>query len=69
MNLEELQSLYDFTGRTVLITGGAGALGAGIAQALSGCNANVVILSRDPQKATKGTGRFTRECQGTCTLC
>jgi len=26
MNLKELQSLYDFTGRTALVAGGAGVL-------------------------------------------
>ncbi len=41
MDLNELQSLYDFTGRTVLVTGGAGVLGSEIACALVGCNANV----------------------------
>jgi hypothetical protein len=30
MNLDELRSLYDFTDRTVLVTGGAGVLGFGI---------------------------------------
>ena len=30
MNLDDLRSLYDFTDRTVLVTGGAGVLGFGI---------------------------------------
>jgi NAD(P)-dependent dehydrogenase (short-subunit alcohol dehydrogenase family) len=44
MELDELTRMYDFTGRTVAITGGAGVLGGEIAQALVGCGANVAIL-------------------------
>ena len=47
MNLEELVSQYDFSDRTVLVTGGAGILGGEIACALVGLNANVVLLDRD----------------------
>ena len=44
MDLEQLKRMYDFTGQTVAITGGAGILGGEIAQALAGCGANVAIL-------------------------
>src|SRR5690242_319872 len=44
MDLEQLKRMYDFTGQTVAITGGAGVLGGEIAQALVGCGANVAIL-------------------------
>lgn len=64
MNLDELQSLYDFTGRTVLITGGAGVLGSEIACALVGCNANVVILDRDVELAEKVIERFPKMVKG-----
>ena len=47
MNLQELVQLYDMTGRTVVITGGAGILGSEMACALVGCRANVAILDRD----------------------
>ena len=52
MELEQLTRMYDFTGRTVAITGGAGVLGGEIAQALAGCGANVAILdlNLDPAK-------------------
>jgi len=53
MNLEELNKLYDFTGRTALITGGAGILGGEMACALVGCGANVAILDRDPALADR----------------
>ena len=53
MNLNELTKLYDFTGKTIVITGGAGILGGEIACALVGCNANVAIVDRDPALANR----------------
>lgn len=64
MNLEELQSFYDFTDCTVLVTGGAGVLGSEIACALVGCNANVVILDRDQDLAQKAIERFPKAVKG-----
>jgi len=64
MNLEELQSFYDFSGCTALITGGAGVLGGEIACALMGCNANVVILDRDQELAQKVIERFPKDAKG-----
>jgi len=65
MNLDELTSLYDFSGRSVVITGGAGILGGEMACALVGCRANVAILDCDPAMAERlvhriptGVGRF-----------
>jgi NAD(P)-dependent dehydrogenase (short-subunit alcohol dehydrogenase family) len=51
MNLEEINKLYDFSGKTVLLTGGAGVLTGEIACALFGCNANIAIIDRDPALA------------------
>ena len=53
MNLEEIRKLYDFAGKTVLLTGGAGVLTGEIACALFGCNANIAIIDRDPALADK----------------
>jgi NAD(P)-dependent dehydrogenase (short-subunit alcohol dehydrogenase family) len=53
MNLEELQALYDFTDQTVLVTGGAGVLGLEIVRTLLQCNANVIVLSRNPERAAQ----------------
>jgi len=58
MNLNEVARLYDFTDRTVVITGGAGVLGGEMACALVGVNANVVILDRDPALADLVIKRF-----------
>jgi NAD(P)-dependent dehydrogenase (short-subunit alcohol dehydrogenase family) len=48
MYLDELTKLYDFTGRTILVTGGTGVLGSEMVRALAGCGANVAVLSRRP---------------------
>jgi len=64
MNLEELQSLYDFSDRTVLVSGGAGVLGSEIACALVGLNANVVILDRDQDLAQEVIERFPKVVKG-----
>jgi NAD(P)-dependent dehydrogenase (short-subunit alcohol dehydrogenase family) len=49
MNLKELTQWYNFTGKTVVITGGTGVLGGEMACALVGCGANVAVLDRNPQ--------------------
>ena len=48
MNLQELTDWYDFTDKTVVVTGGTGVLGGEIACALVGCGANVAVLDRNP---------------------
>ncbi|MCB9419961.1 MAG: SDR family oxidoreductase [Ardenticatenaceae bacterium] len=40
--------MYDFTGKTIVITGGTGVLGGEMACALVGCGANVAVLDRNP---------------------
>ena len=49
MDLQEVTKMYDFTGRTIAITGGAGILGGEMACALVGCGANVAVLDRNPE--------------------
>jgi NAD(P)-dependent dehydrogenase (short-subunit alcohol dehydrogenase family) len=51
MNLDDLTKMYDFTGRTVVITGGTGVLGSEMTRALLGCGANVAVLARNIAKA------------------
>jgi NAD(P)-dependent dehydrogenase (short-subunit alcohol dehydrogenase family) len=50
MNLTDLIKMYDFTGRSVVITGGTGVLCGAMASALVGCGANVAILARSREK-------------------
>lgn len=58
MDLAEVTRMYDFTGRSIIITGGAGVLGGEIACALVGCGAKVAILDRDPALAERLMKRF-----------
>jgi NAD(P)-dependent dehydrogenase (short-subunit alcohol dehydrogenase family) len=44
MNHDALVAMYDFTGKTFAVTGGAGALGGDVVVALAGCGANVMVL-------------------------
>ena len=52
MNLDEFRSLYEFSGRTVLVTGGTGVLAWEIVTTLVQCNASVVILSRNHEQGS-----------------
>ena len=47
MNLQEVTRTYDFTGKTIAITGGGGVLCGEMAKCLAGCNANIAILDRE----------------------
>jgi NAD(P)-dependent dehydrogenase (short-subunit alcohol dehydrogenase family) len=53
MDLQTVSQWYNFEGRTVAITGGAGILGGEMACMLVGCGANVAILDRDPSLADR----------------
>jgi NAD(P)-dependent dehydrogenase (short-subunit alcohol dehydrogenase family) len=44
--------MYDFKGRSVVVTGGTGVLGRVMVEALVGCGANVAVLARNREKAT-----------------
>jgi NAD(P)-dependent dehydrogenase (short-subunit alcohol dehydrogenase family) len=61
MNFEKLQSFYDFTDRTVLVTGGAGVLGLEIVHTLVECNANIIILSRNRERAVKSVAEYIKQ--------
>jgi NAD(P)-dependent dehydrogenase (short-subunit alcohol dehydrogenase family) len=51
VNLDELKKVYDFTGRSVVVTGGTGVLGKAMVKALVGCGANVSLVARNREKA------------------
>jgi NAD(P)-dependent dehydrogenase (short-subunit alcohol dehydrogenase family) len=53
MDPKSFISAYDFTGKTIAITGGGGVLCSEMARGLAGCHANVVILDRDVALAEK----------------
>src|SRR5512141_163455 len=64
MDLAELTRMYDFTGKSIAITGGAGVLGGEMACALVGCGANVVILDRDLALTQRLIQRFEPTASG-----
>ena len=49
MNVEEISKIYDFTNKTMVVTGGNGILGRDMVSALVGCGANVAILDRNTE--------------------
>ncbi len=64
MNSLDIGTAYDFTGKTIAITGGGGVLCGEMARALAVCNANVVVLDRDLALAEKTVQSFgkTKGC-------
>lgn len=57
-DLMALTRMYDFSGKSVAITGGAGVLGGEIASALLGCGAQVAILDVNPDAGQAQIERF-----------
>ncbi|HEX8999211.1 MAG TPA: SDR family oxidoreductase [Blastocatellia bacterium] len=64
MSLSELMKMYDFTGRTIVITGGTGVLCGAMAKALAGCGANVAILARSAEKGDALLAEMQAESPG-----
>jgi NAD(P)-dependent dehydrogenase (short-subunit alcohol dehydrogenase family) len=60
MNLAEITAMYDFTGKTFLVTGGTGVLGGVVAGALVDVGANVVVLDRSLEPST-GLADYTHK--------
>ena len=58
LDLATVTKMYDFTGKSVAITGGAGVLGADIACALAGCGAQVAILDVNPEAGKAAVDRM-----------
>ena len=54
-----LSSLFSLGGRLALVTGGSSGIGEGIAVALAGAGARVVLLARDPARLEAAAGRIT----------
>ncbi len=56
----DVDSLYDFHGQTILFTGGAGILGAGMVSGLVARGANVAVLDRNPDALKQMSEQFPR---------
>jgi NAD(P)-dependent dehydrogenase (short-subunit alcohol dehydrogenase family) len=59
MDLNALLKMYDFTGRTIVITGATGVLCGAMAEALVGCGANVAVLARSREKGEATLNRIS----------
>jgi NAD(P)-dependent dehydrogenase (short-subunit alcohol dehydrogenase family) len=59
MNFQEILKMYDFTGKTAVITGGGGVLCGEMARGLAGCNANIALLDRDVSLGEKVLATFS----------
>jgi NAD(P)-dependent dehydrogenase (short-subunit alcohol dehydrogenase family) len=53
-----VSSAYDFSGKTIAVTGGGGVLCGVLAKALASCGANVVVLDRDVGLAARTVGEL-----------
>ena len=50
INADDLRSLFDLTGRTVLVTGGTRGIGFALAQGYLAAGANVVVTGRSQDR-------------------
>jgi NAD(P)-dependent dehydrogenase (short-subunit alcohol dehydrogenase family) len=63
-DLDEIRAWFDFSGRTAVMTGGTGVLGAEMARALAACNANVVLIARTTARAMAVIDSFGPAARG-----
>lgn len=56
-----LSSLFSLAGRLALVTGGSSGIGEGIAVALAGAGARVVLLARDPGRLAAASARISAD--------
>lgn len=57
----DYQNLFDFSGKSVLITGGGGTLGREFARAFAQCGANIMVADIDAEAAETTVGVCDRE--------
>jgi len=60
MTSEMISKFYDFSGRSMVITGGGGVLCSEMAVAIAACGARIAILDRDLSLAQKVSDRITK---------
>ena len=59
--------LFDFTGATAVVLGGASGLGLAMAEGLAASGARVCVVSRSAEKAAAAAGRLNARVDGRCT--
>jgi NAD(P)-dependent dehydrogenase (short-subunit alcohol dehydrogenase family) len=55
---DPLRTLFDFKGRTAIVTGGTRGIGLAVAEALVQCGANVAVASRKPDACTTAANKL-----------
>ncbi len=68
MNLKELTELYNFNGKTAIVTGGTGVLGSEIAAVLLGCGAKVAIIDLNTKLTAELKIKFSGLTEGLVVL-
>jgi len=63
MDRDQLRSLFDMSGRTVIVTGGTRGIGRALAEGYVAAGARVVVASRKPE-ACKQTEEYLRQMGG-----
>lgn len=69
MNSQSLSSIapsMDFSGRTIVVTGGTSGIGRSIAEGFVAGNASVIICSRNADDCERVAGEITQQGPGTC---
>ena len=64
MSAKKISELFDFTGKTVVVTGGANGIGYGIARRFAEAGANVVISDINEEAGTAKAGTLAAEFGG-----
>lgn len=69
MDQNRFSQFYDFTGQTIVITGGTGALGAEIACAVASCGGQLAILHRNPEHGPELLARLGTNASRAALFC
>jgi NAD(P)-dependent dehydrogenase (short-subunit alcohol dehydrogenase family) len=64
MNAETLRTLFDLSGRTVVVTGGTRGIGFALAQGYLGAGANVVITGRSDERCQAARSALEADAPG-----
>lgn len=65
--MRNIKDMFDMTGKTVGVTGGAGHLGSGISEVLAAFGADLYLLGHDASKARRESARLREKYDGlTC---
>lgn len=69
MTPDKIKQAYDFTGQTMVLTGGTGVLGSEIACALAHCGAQLAILHLNPKRGSELLKRLGSHAKNASLFC